>query len=360
MDQNKALIAMSGGVDSSVAAHLIAQAGYTCIGATMRLYDNSILDTEESTCCSLDDVEDARAVCHRLGIPFYVFNFTGDFREKVMDKFVACYECGLTPNPCIDCNRYLKFAHLLDRATVLGCDYIVTGHYARIRKDEITGRFLLYKAADSSKDQSYVLYSLTQEQLSHTLLPLGELTKAQVRQIAEEMNFVNARKKDSQDICFVPDGDYMAFMERYTGKQYAPGNFLDRHGNIVGQHRGAVGYTLGQRKGLGLAMGEPVYVCAKDMKQNTVTVDSNEALFRKVLRANDWNWFPFPNPTEPLRVTAKARYRHIEQPATVYPEENGYARVDFDEPQRAITPGQAVVLYDGDLVIGGGTITEVL
>lgn len=360
MDNQKALIAMSGGVDSSVAAYLTQRAGMTCMGATMRLFDNSILDGQESTCCSLDDVEDARAVCHRLGMPFYVFNFTGDFKEKVMDKFVACYECGLTPNPCIDCNRYLKFAHLLDRAKVLDCDCIVTGHYARIHKDEATGRYLLYKAADTSKDQSYVLYSLTQEQLAHTRLPLGELTKTQVRQIAEENGFINARKKDSQDICFVPDGDYMAFMERYTAKQYAPGSFLDQHGNVLGQHRGAVGYTLGQRKGLGLAMGEPVYVCAKDMEANTVTVGPNEALFRKVLRANDWNWFPFPALTEPMRVKAKARYRHIEQPATVYPEADGFARVEFDEPQRAITPGQAVVLYDGDQVIGGGTITEVL
>ena len=360
MENQKALIAMSGGVDSSVAAHLIRRAGFTCVGATMRLYDNTILDGPESTCCSLDDVEDARAVCHKLGMPFYVFNFTQDFQSKVMDKFVACYECGLTPNPCIDCNRYLKFAHLLDRAMVLGCEYIVTGHYARIKKDEATGRYLLYKATDETKDQSYVLYSLTQEQLSHTLLPLGELSKAQVREIAEENGFVNAKKKDSQDICFVPDGDYMAFMERYTSKQYVPGDFLDLDGNIVGRHRGAVGYTLGQRKGLGLAMGAPVYVCDKDMEKNTVTVGPNEALFQKTLRANDWNWFPFPALTGPLRVKAKARYRHAEQSATVYPEGNGFARVEFDEPQRAMTPGQAVVLYDGDLVIGGGTITEVL
>lgn len=360
MENQKALIAMSGGVDSSVAAHLIQQAGLSCIGATMRLYDNTVLDGPESTCCSLDDVEDARAVCHKLGMPFYVFNFTRDFQSKVMDKFVACYECGLTPNPCIDCNRYLKFAHLLDRATVLGCEYIVTGHYARIKKDESTGRYLLYKATDETKDQSYVLYSLTQEQLSHTLLPLGELSKAQVREIAEKNGFVNAKKKDSQDICFVPDGDYMAFMERYTSKQYLPGDFLDLDGNIVGRHRGAVGYTLGQRKGLGLAMGSPVYVCDKDMGRNTVTVGPNEALFQKTLRANDWNWFPFPALTGPMRVKARARYRHTEQSATVYPEGNGFARVEFDEPQRAMTPGQAVVLYDGDLVIGGGTITEVL
>ena len=361
MEQKKALIAMSGGVDSSVAAFLTQQAGYHCLGATMRLYDNQMLGMEqESTCCSLDDVEDARSVSHRLGMPFYVFNFTEAFRQRVMDKFVHCYECGLTPNPCIDCNRYLKFDHFLRRAKELECDCIVTGHYARIQQDPATGRYLLKKALYSDKDQSYVLYSLTQEQLAHTLFPLGSLEKAQVRQIAREQGFLNARKKDSQDICFVPDGDYMAFMERYAGKTYPAGDFLDLKGNVVGSHKGAVGYTLGQRKGLGLAMGAPVYVCGKDMDKNTVTVGPSEALFSRVLRANDWNWFPFPALTEPIRVTAKARYRQTEQPATVYPEENGCARVEFDEPQRAITPGQAVVLYDGDTVIGGGTITEVL
>ena len=359
MEKPHALIAMSGGVDSSVAAYLMLRQGWQCTGATMRLYDNEALgELQESTCCSLDDVEDARSVAYRLGMPYYVFNFTGDFREKVMDKFVRCYECGSTPNPCIDCNRYLKFAHLLDRAQILGCDAVVTGHYARIRQDSTTGRYLLYKAADTNKDQSYVLYTLTQEQLAHTQLPLGELSKEQVRAIAQEQGFLNARKKDSQDICFVPDGDYVAFMERYTGKQYAPGDFLDQQGKVVGTHRGAVAYTLGQRKGLGLAMGAPVYVCGKDMASNTVTVGPNEALYSRTLWANDWNFFPFPALTQPLRVKAKTRYRQTAQPATVYPEADGICRVEFDQPQRAITPGQAVVLYDGDLVVGGGTITH--
>lgn len=361
MSQKKALIAMSGGVDSSVAAYLTQQAGFQCTGATMRLFDNSILgQDQESTCCSLDDVEDARSVARRLGFPFYVFNFKDDFEEKVIRKFIHCYECGATPNPCIDCNRYLKFDHLLRRGYELGCDYVVTGHYARIRQDEATGRYLLYKATDLSKDQSYVLYSLTQEQLAHTRFPLGEMTKAEARTIAEEQGFINARKHDSQDICFVPDGDYVAFMERYTGKKYTPGDYLDLQGNVVGQHKGAVSYTLGQRKGLNLAMGTPVYVCAKDMEQNTVTVGPNEALFSTTLRAADWNWFPFPTLSEPIRVSAKARYNQPPQPATVYPEENGFARVVFEEPQRALTPGQAVVLYDGDMVVGGGTITEVV
>lgn len=359
MENKKALIAMSGGVDSSVAAWLMKDAGFQCMGATMRLYNNQKFNDQESSCCSLDDVEDARSVAFRLGMPYYVFNFTEDFEKQVMDKFVACYECGLTPNPCIDCNRYLKFDLLLRRAQTLGCDYIVTGHYAQIRQEE-NGRYSMYKAADAAKDQTYFLYSLTQEQLAHTQFPLGGLTKAQVRQIAEAQGFINARKHDSQDICFVPDGDYFAFLERYTGKRYAPGDFLDESGKVVGKHHGAVGYTLGQRKGLGVALGKPVYVCDKDMAANTVTVGSNESLFHKSLRANDWNWMPFEELTAPVRVWAKTRSRMMEQPATVYPEENGFARVEFEEAQRAITPGQAVVLYDGDQVIGGGTITEVL
>lgn len=360
MHPKKALIAMSGGVDSSVAAHLMLQDGYDCVGATMRMFTNEMLEPDqESTCCSLDDVEDARAVAYRLSIPFHVFNATVPFREKVIDRFVNCYETGLTPNPCIDCNRHLKFDHFLQKALILGCDYMVTGHYARIRFDEASGRFLLCKAADEAKDQSYFLACLTQEQLSHVRFPLGELKKDEVRRIAQEQGFINARKHDSQDICFVPDGDYMAFLERYTGKTYESGTFLDLNGNPIGVHRGAVAYTLGQRKGLGLAMGEPVYVCRKDMTANTVTVGPNEALFHEALVADRWCWFPFPALTEPLRCRAKTRSRMPEQPVTAYPLEGGAVKVVFDEPQRAITPGQAVVLYDGDIVIGGGTIQEV-
>jgi len=283
-----------------------------------------------------------------------------EFEDKVIRDFVQAYETGLTPNPCIQCNRHLKFEFFLHRAKILGCEKIVTGHYARISKNEETGRYLLRKAADESKDQSYVLYCLTQEQLAHTCFPLGELTKEDARRVASERGFLNARKRDSQDICFIPDGDYVAFMERYTGKQYESGDFLDLSGKKVGTHRGAVCYTLGQRKGLGLAMGAPVYVCAKDMAANTVTVGPNEALFATTLRADNWNWFPFESLTQPLQVTARARYNQKEQPATVYPEDSGFARVVFDNPQRAITPGQAIVLYQGDIVVGGGTIREVL
>ncbi len=359
MAQDKALIAMSGGVDSSVAAYLTQQMGYHCIGATMRLYDNAMIGSDaESTCCSLDDVEDARSVACRLGMPYYVFNFSAEFEEKVIRKFVRCYECGATPNPCIDCNRYLKFEALLRRAITLGCDKVVTGHYARIVAEN--GRYLLKKAVDPQKDQTYFLYNLTQAQLAHTLFPIGEIPKSEVREIARAQNFINARKHDSQDICFVPDGDYLLFMERYTGKAYTSGDFLDVNGRKVGTHRGAAGYTLGQRKGLGIAMGQPVYVCAKDMAKNTVTLGPSEALFHRELAASDWNWFPFDALTAPLRCGAKSRSRQTEQPAWVYPMENGRAKVVFDKPQRAITPGQAIVLYDGDTVIGGGTIDSVM
>lgn len=348
MQETKALIGMSGGVDSSVAALLMQQQGYTCIGATMHLYGSS------------DDAADARSVASRLGIPHCVLDFSAEFRENVIDKFVRCYECGLTPSPCIDCNRTMKFGCMLDHARDLGCEYVASGHYAQIRQDPDSGRFLLCKAADLPKDQSYFLACLSQEQLAHIRFPLGELTKHQVRAIAEEHSFVNAKKHDSQDICFVPDGDYPAFLERCTGKTYPCGDFLDQDGKVVGTHRGAVAYTLGQRKGLGLAMGEPVYVCAKDMDANTVTVGPNEALMRKAFRADSWVWYPFPELTSPMRICAKTRSRQVEQPATAYPEGNGVVRVEFDDPQRAITPGQLAVLYDGDVVVGGGTITEVL
>lgn len=353
----KALIGMSGGVDSSVAALLMMEAGYECIGATMRLYDGQITTPDGGkTCCSLDDVEDARSVAHRLGIRHYVFNFSQEFREQVMDKFVSTYYEGGTPNPCIDCNRHLKFGKLLQRARELDCDTVVSGHYARVERDEATGRYLLKRAADRAKDQTYFLACLTQEQLSRIQFPLGGLTKAQVRDIAQAHGFLNARKHDSQDICFVPGGDYTAFLAEYTGHAPEAGDFIDLEGKTIGSHRGTVCYTIGQRRGLGLSMGQPVYVCGKDMAANTVTVGPNEALFSRELWAKDWVFFPFDTLTEPLTVTAKIRHSQFDQPATVYPGENGLARVVFDQPQRAISPGQAVVLYQGDTVLGGGTI----
>ena len=350
----KALIAMSGGVDSSVAAYLTQTAGCHCVGAIAQLCDQALLGEKYDP----QNIRDAKSVAERLGMEFHVLDGVDQFKEAVVRNFIACYEEGLTPNPCIQCNKHIKFSFLLEKALALGCDLLVTGHYAQIRKDEATGRYLLYKAVDESKDQSYFLACLNQYQLSHVHFPLGGYTKDQIRQIASEQGFLTAKKKDSQDICFIPSGDYMAFITRYTGKEYPTGAFLDIEGNTVGQHAGAVRYTLGQRKGLGLAMGAPVYVCSKDMAANTVTVGPESALFTATLHADDWNWLPFPSLAEPLRVMAKARYRHIPQPATVYPEENGCARVVFDTPQRAVTPGQAVVLYQGDMVVGSGTITN--
>ena len=355
MTETTALVAMSGGVDSSVAAYLTLQKGVGCVGGTMHL-----VDREDSTCCSPEFIEDARNIADRLRIPFYVFDYKEEFRQKVIDDFASSYEQGLTPNPCIRCNRHLKFSKLLDEAEKLGCTHVVTGHYARIIFDDQTGRYILAKAADAAKDQSYFLYAMTQSQISRLQFPLGALTKSEVRAIAQEQGFINARKKDSQDICFIPDGDYAAFLRKYTGKTYPAGNFLDTAGNVVGTHSGAVNYTLGQRKGLGIAMGAPVYVCGKDMQANTVTIGSNEDLMHRELLAQDCFFFPFPALAAPLRVKAKTRSRMIEQPATVYPEEGKKIRVVFDQPQRAITPGQAVVLYDGDLVVGGGTICHVL
>ena len=355
-----ALIAMSGGVDSSVAAWLMQRDGFDCTGITMRLTRNEAVDTEGlHTCCSERDIEDAAEVAYAMDIPYEVLDFTADFQEKIIDKFIRVYEAGGTPNPCIDCNKYMKFDHLLRWAEAHGLDYVVTGHYARVEQDEVTGRWLLKKGLDEGKDQSYVLYNLTQEQLAHVRLPLGGLHKSEVRAIAEEQHFVNARKHDSQDICFVPDGDYARFMEDFTGKHYPAGDFLDVSGKKVGTHSGAVRYTIGQRKGLGLAMGAPVYVCAKDMQANTVTVGPEAELFDTIVYADEVNWIAIPELTGPLRVTARTRYHQVEQPATVYPAGSDGFRLEFDQPQRAPTPGQAVVLYQGDTVLGGGTIVRV-
>lgn len=351
------MIAMSGGVDSSVAALLTQREGYECTGAMMRLFSNEEIGIEgESRCCSLDDAEDARSVAHRIGMPFFVFNFSDKFRDCVIEKFVRTYKRGATPNPCIDCNRFLKFERFFLRAQEMGIDHIVTGHYASVYYDDVSHRWGLRKGIDDSKDQSYVLYALTQEQLAHTLLPLGTMTKKEVRAIAEENKFINARKRESQDICFVPDGDYAAFIERYTGEPLAAGNFVDTHGNVIGRHRGFVRYTIGQRRGLGLSLREPLYVCAKRAQDNTVVLGKSNELFSKSLTASDINLITCEKITSPIHVKAKTRYRQREAWATVEQIGDSRIRVEFDEPMRAITSGQAVVLYDGDIVVGGGTI----
>ena len=353
----KAIIAMSGGVDSSVAAYLMKKQNYDCMGVTMKLFHNEDIGIpKEHSCCSLDDVEDARSVACALGIPYHVFNFSERFEEAVIDRFVSAYENGITPNPCIDCNRYLKFDKLYLRAKELGCDYVVTGHYARIEQDASSGRYLLKKAPYDDKDQSYVLYNLTQEQLKHTLFPLGEMTKPEVRKIAEAQGFINASKHDSQDICFVRNGSYVNFIEDYTGKKYPEGDFIDRDGNVLGRHCGIIRYTVGQRKGLGLSFPEPMYVCAVNPMDNTVTLGKESELYSRILTAKDINLISIPAIDKPLRLKAKVRYRQTEQWAVATQTDEDTLLVEFDEPQRAITRGQAVVLYDGDIVVGGGTI----
>lgn len=356
-----ALIAMSGGVDSSVAAWLMQRDGFDCTGVTMRLTRNEAVDTEGlHTCCSERDIEDAAEVAYAMDIPYEVLDFTADFQEKIIDKFIRVYEAGGTPNPCIDCNKYMKFDHLLRWAEAHGLDHVVTGHYARVEQDEATGRWLLKKGLDENKDQSYVLYNLTQEQLAHVRLPLGGLHKSEVRAIAEQQHFVNARKHDSQDICFVPDGDYARFMEDFTGKHYPAGDFLDESGRVVGTHNGAVRYTIGQRKGLGISAETRLFVSGKNMAENTVTVGLESALFHSSLLADEWNWIAAPPAVgQPLPCTARTRYHQPERPATATLLPDGRVRVDFAAPQRAIAPGQAVVLYNGESVIGGGTILNV-
>ena len=357
MIMNKALIAMSGGVDSSVAALFMKEHGYDCMGVTMKLFDNGDVGVpREHTCCSLDDIEDARQVAYTLGIPYYVFNFSTRFKEDVIDKFVEAYENGRTPNPCIDCNRYLKFDKLFSRAKELQYDFVVTGHYARIEFDEVSGRYLLKKAIDLSKDQSYVLYSMTQEQLAHTIFPLGDKNKSEIREIAEKSGFVNARKHDSQDICFVQNGNYADFIEQYTGKTYPHGNFIDSNGTILGRHKGIIRYTIGQRKGLGLSLKQPMYVSCVNPEENTVILTPEEGLYTKTLTAKNINLIAVPYLNGEVRLKAKVRYRQQEQWATVTQTDEDTLKVDFDEPQRAVTKGQSVVLYDGDIVVGGGII----
>ncbi len=348
----KTLIAMSGGVDSSVVALLMKKENYDCQGLLMKLFDGD----NEPACCTKKDIEDAESVAKKLSIPFSVVNLSEGFRENVIDKFISAYENGATPNPCIDCNRYMKFERLFEEGSKMGCDKVATGHYARIEYDEEADRYILKKALDTSKDQSYVLYSLTQSQLSRAMFPLGEMTKETVRSIAESAGFINADKIDSQDICFVKGEAYYEFIERTQGKKYPKGDFVTVNGENLGKHQGIIRYTIGQRKGLGIAYSSPLYVVKVNKDENKVILGSNEDLFTTTLIAKNINLISVPEITNPMRVTAKVRYRHTEQPATVTQTDSDTIKVVFDSPQRAITKGQSVVLYDGDIVVGGGII----
>ena len=343
---------MSGGVDSSVAAYLLTRDGYDCIGCTMKLCPDDV--AHEGGCCTADDAADARSVARRVGIPFHVFNMTDDFRREVIDRFVSRYLAGRTPNPCVDCNRTMKFALLRRRGEELGYDCLATGHYARIEYRD--GRWTLRKARDPSKDQSYVLYHLTQAELAKTLFPLGDLTKSEARALAAENGFLNAAKPDSQDICFVPDGDYAAVIARYTGKTEPEGDFVLPDGSVIGRHKGISRYTVGQRRGLGVAYSEPLYVKRILVAENKVLLGRDEDLYGTSCDVSDVNWIAGETPSAPIRCAVKIRYRQTEQPATVTPLEGGRAHVEFDSPQRAITPGQSAVFYDGDEVLGGGEI----
>ena len=341
---------MSGGVDSSAAAHLILSAGHDAIGATMTVTEGLFGNPTGPS----EDAKMAARICEKLGIDHKVIDLGEEFRQYVVDDFIARYLEGKTPNPCIVCNKNIKFGALLKEGEKLGCEKIATGHYAKVERSE-NGRFLLKKADDVSKDQSYMLWMLSQDQLSKCIFPLGSLTKSEVRQMASGLTFENASQKDSQDVCFIPDGDYARFISHYADTSKT-GNYVDMQGNILGRHKGIIHYTVGQRKGLGIALGQPMFVHSKSAESGDVVLCKNEELFSKTLTASNINLIACESIEEPIRVLAKARYHQIPAPATVVQIAPDRIRVDFDEPIRAISPGQSVVLYDGDTVIGGGFI----
>lgn len=356
--KEKVVVGMSGGVDSSVAAYLLKEQGYDVIGVTMKIWqdEEETQQQENGGCCGLSAVDDARRVADRLEIPYYVMNFKQEFKQYVMDYFVAEYLAGRTPNPCIACNRYVKWESLLKRSMEIGADYIATGHYARIAKLP-NGRFAIRNSVTARKDQTYALYNLTQFQLAHTLMPIGEYEKDQVRRIAQEAGLPVAAKPDSQDICFVPDGDYAAFLKKKAGERMpGEGDFVTRDGTVLGKHKGITHYTIGQRKGLGLSMGEPVFVSELRPKTNQVVVGEEPQVFKKELLCDHLNFMGMEDLEEPRRVWAKVRYAHKGQWCRIERQGRDLIRAEFEEPVRAITPGQAVVFYEGEYVLGGGII----
>lgn len=359
--KKKVAVGMSGGVDSSVAAYLLKKQGYDVIGVTMQIWqeEDSFDMAEKGGCCGLSAVEDARKVADMLEIPYYVLNFKKEFQENVIQYFMEEYIRGRTPNPCIACNRYVKWEALLHRAMELGCDYIATGHYARVCRLE-NGRYTLMKSATAKKDQTYALYNLTQEQLSKTLMPVGEYTKEEIREIAEEIGLLVANKPDSMEICFIPDHDYAGFIEKETGKQFPAGNFVDLHGNLLGRHKGLIHYTVGQRKGLGLSLGSPAFVLELRPDTNEVVIGSNEDTFHDALLANQVNWMSIEQLEDEITVTAKIRYSHTGEVCKIKKTGEDEVICSFINPVRAITPGQAIVFYQEDIVVGGATIVKTL
>lgn len=355
--KKKVAVGMSGGVDSSVAAYLLKEQGFDVIGVTMQIWqdEDPLAMAENGGCCGLSAVDDARRVADRLDIPYYVLNFKREFRNNVIDYFIDEYIHARTPNPCIACNRYVKWEALLNRAVELGCDYIATGHYARVCRLE-NGRYALQKSTAAGKDQTYALYNLTQEQLSRTLMPVGEYNKEQIRKMAEDIGLLVASKPDSQEICFIPDNDYASYIKRETGQTFPEGNFVDAGGNVLGRHKGLIHYTIGQRKGLGLSLGMPAFVTELRPEANEVVIGTNEDTFHARLLADKVNWMSIPELQGKQRVTAKIRYSHQGAPCVIRMMGEDMVECRFEEPVRAITPGQAVVFYDGDIVIGGGTI----